>query len=62
MKIVGGNAVEPDGLGVEVPVGAGGMDGGAQALMAKVAEITGEDVLEEDDVVGPQDPDDEEVA
>ena len=65
VKIVGGNAVEPDGLGVEnddLGNGAGGMDGGAQALMQKVAEITGENVLEEDDVVGLDDPDDEEVA
>ena len=75
VKIVGGNAVEPGGLGEEADyniepgakvqevglavmaaVGAAGIDGGAQALMAKVEEIAEEDILEEDDV-----PDDEAI-
>jgi hypothetical protein len=49
VKIMGGNAVEPDGLGVEAAgPGALGMDGGANALLQKVEEITGE-AMEEDD-------------
>ncbi|KKM08015.1 hypothetical protein LCGC14_1728070, partial [marine sediment metagenome] len=61
VKIVGGNAVEPGGLGEEadyniepgakVPeVNFGGLGdlpgGGAQALMAKVEEIADENILE----------------
>ena len=68
VKIVGGNAVDPDGLNVEpgnpASAGFGEMPiaheptGGAQALMAKVAEIANEEqVLEEDDG-----PDEEEEA
>lgn len=60
VKIVGGNAIEPDGLGIEEgKPAAGGFgvlplpkepDDGAQALMAKVAAIANEEqVLEEDD-------------
>jgi hypothetical protein len=48
VKIMGGNAVEADGLGVGLPG-----DGGA-ALLQKVEEMTGEAALEEDD-----DPEDE---
>jgi hypothetical protein len=53
VKIMGGNAVEPDGLGV---------GDGSAALLQKVEEMTGEAALEEDEVVGVNDPDDEEVA
>jgi hypothetical protein len=53
VKIMGGNAIEPDGLGIEAAEpGALGMDGGA-ALLQKVEEMTGE-AMEEDD-----DPEDE---
>jgi hypothetical protein len=53
VKIMGGNAVEPDGLGI---------GDGSAALLQKVEEMTGEAALEEDEVVGMNDPDDEEVA
>ena len=58
VQIVGGNAIEPDGLGVDPLPAAGGFGvlpipheaDGAQALMAKVAAIANEEqVLEEDD-------------
>jgi hypothetical protein len=58
VKIMGGNAIEPDGLGVV----ADNNIGGAAALLQKVEEMTGEAALEEDEVVGANDPDDEEVA
>ena len=70
VKIVGGNAVEPDGLGVLAE--DLGMDGGAAALLAKVDAITGDGALEEDDAPGvgvhlaidmeDDEPDEEEVA
>jgi hypothetical protein len=54
VKIIGGNAIE---IPVDESVaGNAGMDGGAEALLQKVGEMTGE-ALEEDDA-----PDDEEVA
>lgn len=74
VQIVGGNAVEPDGLGVQGAAGFGKLpiphepNDGAQALMAKVAAIANEEqVLEEDDdpmdvaevVMGANAPDDE---
>ncbi|KKL78192.1 hypothetical protein LCGC14_2027350, partial [marine sediment metagenome] len=51
-----GAKVQEVGLAVMAAVGAAGIGGGAQALMAKVEEIAEEDILEEDDV-----PDDEAI-
>lgn len=67
VKIMGGNAVDDQPiLGHHAEVGMAHVGGAANALMEKVNAITGE--MEEDDeplmeeVVGEDDPDDEEVA